>query len=80
MGLPIPTREMPEWIVDGMAILEEKAAFLNMACLAMSLLGMDRVKEISTPNGWKGFSWYTMDIVDELHRMKNAANGNDPDD
>lgn len=80
MAYPVMMREMPAWIVDGMEILEKKAAFLNMVCLAMSLLDVDKVEEISTPDSWKGLSWYTMELVDELGKMKKAAKAKKWDD
>lgn len=73
----IPTREMPEWIIDGMGILEEKAAFLNMACMAMGLLPLGKVEEVSTPKAWSGLAWYAMEIEDELSKMREAASGKD---
>lgn len=74
----IPTREMPEWIIEGMGILEEKAAFLNMACMAMGLLPVGKVEEVSTPKAWSGLARYAMEIEDELRQMKEAASGKEP--
>ncbi|MCH5277484.1 MAG: hypothetical protein J1E80_06565 [Desulfovibrionaceae bacterium] len=67
---PIPT-PMPGEMVDGMTELEERADFLNAACIALARY--PEPAAILTGKALSGLAWWTMDIVARLRELNKLA-------
>lgn len=66
---------VPGPVADGMTELEERADFLNAACIALA-----RYPDpggILTAKALSGLSWWTLDMVDRLRELNRLA-GNSP--
>lgn len=69
--MEIPKTAVPDFLLDGMRILEAKACFLSMASEAMSMLSEADFNALCNRHAWEGLGWYTTEIADMLHRLNN---------
>ena len=63
--------ELSGAVADGLAELEERVDFLNVACIALA--EYPEPYSILTAKALSGLAWWTRDILDRLRELNRLA-------